>query len=99
MSRSSASIAIASGSSPTTRSATRTVFEALGSVPIDVAAVAAVAAVGMTVARAMKETDLARKWKTDSRETTSVSRAWAYGQACAVADAATWLHQALAVKG
>jgi hypothetical protein len=72
------------------------VFEALGSVPVDVAAVAAV---GITIARAMEETDLARKWKVDVRELTSVSRAWTFGQACAVADAAGRFHRALAVKG
>jgi len=72
------------------------VFEALGSVPVDVAAVAAV---GMTVARAIEETDLARKWKSDPRELTSASRAWTFGQACAVADAAVRFHRALAAKG
>jgi len=71
-------------------------FEALGSVPVDVAAVAPV---GMTIARAMEETDLARKWKVDAREMASVSRAWTLGQSCAVADAAARFHQALAVKG
>src|ERR1044071_591429 len=39
------------------------VFEAVGPVPIDVAAVAWT---GMTVARALEETELARKWKVDA---------------------------------
>jgi hypothetical protein len=45
-----------------------TVFEALGSVPVDVAAVAWV---GMAVARSLEETELARKWKVDAGQLAS----------------------------
>jgi hypothetical protein len=72
------------------------VFEAVGSVPVDVAAVAWI---GMTVARAVEETELGRKWKVDAGELASMSRAWTFGQACAVADAMVRFHRALAVKG
>jgi hypothetical protein len=72
------------------------VFEALGSVPVDVAAVAWV---GMGVARSLEETELARKWKVDAGQLAAASRAWTFGQACAVADAAVRFHRALAVRG
>lgn len=72
------------------------VFEATGAVPVDVAAVAWI---GMTVARAMEETELGRKWKADAGELAAAARAWTFGQACAVADAVVRFHQALAVKG
>jgi len=72
------------------------VFEAVGSVPVDVAAVAWI---GMTVARAVEETELGRKWKVNAGELASVSRAWTFGQACAVADATVRFHRALEVKG
>jgi len=79
-----------------TDSAWCAVFEAIGSVPVDVAAVAWI---GMTMARATEETDLCRKWKVDAGELASASRAWTFGQACAVADAAVRFHRALTVKG
>jgi hypothetical protein len=72
------------------------VFEALGSVPVDVAAVAGV---GTKVAGMLEQADLARKWKVDADGLTSASRAWTFGQSCAVADAAARFHQALATKG
>lgn len=72
------------------------VFEAVGVVPVDVAAVAWM---GATVARAAEETELCRKWKVDAGELASASRAWTFGQACAVADAVVRFHRALASKG
>jgi hypothetical protein len=72
------------------------VFEAVGSVPVDVAAVAWI---GATVARAVEDTEVSRKWKVDAVELAATSRAWTFGQACAVADAAGRFHRALAVKG
>jgi hypothetical protein len=72
------------------------VFEAVGSVPVDVAAVAWI---GPTVARAAEETELGRKWKADAGELASAARAWTFGQACAVADAAVRFHRVLAAKG
>jgi hypothetical protein len=72
------------------------VFEAMGAVPVDVAAVAWI---GMTVARAVEETELGRKWKVNAGELAAASRAWTFGQACAVADATVRFHRALAVKG
>lgn len=72
------------------------VFEAVGSVPVDVTAVAWI---GMTVTRAAEETELCRKWKVDATELVSAARAWTFGQGCAVADAAVRFHRALAAKG
>lgn len=72
------------------------VFDAVGSVPVDVAAVAWI---GITVARAIEETELGRKWKVDAGELVAASRTWTFGQACAVADATVRFHQALASKG
>jgi hypothetical protein len=71
------------------------VFEALGGVPVDVSAVRAV---GATVADAVGETDLARKWKVDAGELAAAARAWTFGQAIAVADAAARFHAALTEK-
>lgn len=68
------------------------VFEALGSVPLDVAAVAWV---GTTVARALEDGALARKWKIDP-DLVATASAWTFGQACAVADAAGRFHRVLA---
>ncbi len=72
------------------------VFESVGSVPVDLAAVTWVS---MTVVRALEETELARKWKVDTDELASAARTWTFGQACAVADATVRFHRALAVKG
>jgi len=72
------------------------VFEAVGSPPIDVTALAWI---GATVARAATETELGHKWKVDGGELAAASRVWTFGQACAVADAAVRFHRALAVKG
>jgi hypothetical protein len=72
------------------------VFEAVGSVPVDVAAVAWI---GATVARAAEETELCRKWKVDAEELATAARTWTFGQSCAVADAAVRFHRALASKG
>jgi hypothetical protein len=72
------------------------VFEAVGVVPVDVAAVAWI---GVTVARAVDETELGRKWKVAASELAASAHAWTFGQACAVADATARFHRALAVKG
>jgi hypothetical protein len=72
------------------------VFEALGTVPVDIAAVAMIS---LVIARALEEGDLARKWKIDAGDLTSASRGWTFGQGCAVADAAARFHRAFAVKG
>lgn len=72
------------------------VFEALGGVPIDVAAVAWV---GPSVVQALEGTDLAHKWKVDASELAKAARTWTFGQACAIADAAARFRRALAVKG
>jgi hypothetical protein len=72
------------------------VFEAVGAVPVDVAAVAWI---GTTVARALEETELGGKWKVDVSKLAAATRAWTFGQACAVVDAAARFHRALAVKG
>lgn len=69
------------------------VFEAVGAVPTDVAGVAWI---GMEVARALEDTELRRKWKVDAEDLAAAARAWTFGQACAVADAAVRFHRALA---
>jgi hypothetical protein len=72
------------------------VFEAIGAVPVDAAAVTWI---GMTVARVAEETELCRKWKVDAGELAARARAWTFGQACAVVDAAVKFHDALTVTG
>jgi hypothetical protein len=72
------------------------VFEALGPVPVDIGSVTWI---GSTLTKAVEETELCRKWKVDSGALLSAVRAWTFGQACAVADAAIRFQQALTVKG
>ncbi len=60
-------------------------FEALGAPPVEIQAIEWL---GATVARAAEEGALARKWKVDAGELAAKARAWSFGQACAVADAA-----------
>lgn len=72
------------------------VFEALGSTPMEVSAIGWV---GETVARALEAPELARKWKIDAGELAAASRAWTFGQSCAVVDAAVRFHRVLASKG
>jgi len=68
------------------------VFEALGSPPIDVAAVSWL---GATVARVIDEGQLARKWGIEGAHLATRARAWTFGQECAVADAAVRFRRAL----
>lgn len=71
------------------------VFEALGTVPVDVEAVAGA---GAKAANMLEQTDLARKWKVDAAELAEALRAWTFGQCCAAADAAGRFRRALAVE-
>jgi len=71
------------------------VFEAVGA-PSNAEAIGWV---GMTVARALDGTDLARKWKVSAKDLAGAARAWTFGQCCAVADAAVRFQRALSVKG
>jgi hypothetical protein len=68
-------------------------FEAVASMTADAAAIAWA---GMTVARAIEETDLARKWGVNAKELGAAARAWTFGQCCAVSDATVRFQRALA---
>jgi hypothetical protein len=67
-------------------------FEAAASMTADATAIAWT---GMTVARAIEETDLARRWNVNAKELGAASRAWTFGQCCAVSDAAVRFQRAL----
>jgi len=72
------------------------VFEALGAVPVDTAAVRAA---GTTIGNELDEGDLGGKWKVDAPALAKAARAWTFGQALAVSDAAVRFRAALATPG